>query len=74
MVYSVHFPVLYQSDTVHPNLPHKRLRRSQVLPVVVLIILRDDPPEHSFAVLIESTFGVRSRFKGYGGLEIRKCL
>lgn len=69
MVFSVHFPELYQTDTIHPNLPRKRLRRSQVLPVVVLIILRDDPPEHSLAVLsppLESDVD----WKGTGDLRL----
>lgn len=50
MAFAVHLPELDQTDTVHPNLPHKCLRRSRVLPVVVLLILRDDAPERPFAV------------------------
>lgn len=73
MAFSVHLPACYQTDTVNPNLSHKCLRRSQVLPLVVLIILRDDPPEHSFAVLsppLESEVD----WKGTGDFRIGNAL
>ena len=39
------------NGTLHANLPHECLIRNQVFPVVAIIIVRDDPTEHSFATL-----------------------
>lgn len=57
------------NGTIHPNLPHKCLRRNQVLPLVVIIILRDDPVENPFAIL-SSPLEWEVDWKGVGDFRI----